>query len=154
MCRRPAALSSLNLKCFEVSKQSSSLGSWCFQYLSSTLQIGSAVLRQTARHNCCRSVLILTHDLTLLSQAGDGLPASSCGLSATERPVALSPSVSPCHKDIIVSVLLVLKSPSVDVEDFDRVVVAGAGELDPGALLLSFTLSLSLSVLPVILSTH
>lgn len=61
----------------------------------------------------------------------NGLPASSCGLCATVRPVALSPSASLCVRDIIVSLLVVLKSPFVDVEDFDRVVGAGAGELDP-----------------------
>lgn len=53
-------------------------------------------------------------------------------------------------RDIIVSVLAVLKSPFVDVEDFDRVVGAGAGELNPGALLLNFSLSVRLSVLPVV----
>lgn len=36
----------------------------------------------------------------------------------------------------MVSVLVVLKSSPGDVEDFDRVVGAGAGELQPGALLL------------------
>lgn len=40
-------------------------------------------------------------------------------------------SVSLHVRDIIVSVLVVLKSPFVDVEDFDRVVGAGTGELDP-----------------------
>lgn len=72
---------------------------------------------------------------------------SSCGLVAPVRPVALSPSVSLCVRDIIVSVLVVLKSQFVDAEDFDRVVSAGTGKLDPGALLLEFTLSLSLSIL-------
>lgn len=41
----------------------------------------------------------------------------------------------------MVSVLVVLKSSPVDVEDFDRVVGAGAGELQPGALLLRVGLS-------------
>lgn len=81
------------------------------------------------------------------------MPASSCGLGATVRPVALGPSVSLRARDIIVSVLVVLKSPFVDAEDFDRVVGAGAGKLDPGALLLDFTLSVSLSILLVVLST-
>lgn len=49
------------------------------------------------------------------------------------------------------SVLAVLKSQLVDVEDFDRVVGAGAGELDPGALLLRPTVPVSLSIL---LSVH
>lgn len=52
------------------------------------------------------------------------------------------------------SLLVVLKSPFVDVEDFDRVVSAGAGKLDPGALLLDFTLLISLSVRLVVLTTH
>lgn len=81
------------------------------------------------------------------------MPASSCGLSAPVRPVALSPSVSVHVRDIIVSVLVVLKSQFVDVEDFDRVVGAGAGKLDPGALLLDFTLSVSLSILLTVPST-
>lgn len=78
------------------------------------------------------------------------MPASSCGLGATVRPVALSPSVSLRVRDIIVSVLVVLKSPFVDVEDFDRVVGTGAGKLDPGALLLDSTLAVSLSILLVV----
>ncbi len=82
------------------------------------------------------------------------MPASSCGLGATVRPVALGPSVSLRARDIIVSVLVLLKSPFVDVEDFDRVVGAGAGKLDPGALLLDFTLSVSPSILLVVLSTY
>lgn len=56
-------------------------------------------------------------------------------------------------RDIIVSVLVVLKSPFVDVEDFDSVVGTGAGKLDPGALLLDFTVSVSLSILLAVLST-
>lgn len=36
------------------------------------------------------------------------------------------------------SVLAALKSPPVDVEDSDRVVGAGAGQLEPGALSLDF----------------
>lgn len=58
--------------------------------------------------------------------------------------------------DIIVSVVVVLKSPFVDAEDFDRVVGAGTGKLDPGALLLDFTLSarLSIRLLIVVLSTY
>lgn len=51
----------------------------------------------------------------------------------------------------MVSVLVVLNSQFVDVEDFDSVIGAGAGELQPGALLLDFTLSVSLSVLLVVL---
>ena len=83
------------------------------------------------------------------------MPASSCGLGATVRPVALSPSVFLHAGDIIVSVLVVLKSPFVDVEDFDRVVGACTGKLDPGALLLDFTLSVRLSILRlVVLSTY
>lgn len=82
------------------------------------------------------------------------MPASSCGLGATVRPVALSPSVSLRVRDIIVSVLVVLKTPLVDVEDFDRVVGAGAGKLEPGALLLDFTLCIMLSIFPVVLSTY
>lgn len=85
--------------------------------------------------------------LNWLSQGLHGMPASSCGLGASVRPVALSQSVSLGVRDIIVSVLVVLKSPFVDVEDFDRVVGTGAGELDPGALLLDFTLSITLSIL-------
>lgn len=50
--------------------------------------------------------------------------------------------------------MLVLKSPSVDVEDFDRVVGAGAGELHPGVLLLSFPLAAILSTRPVVLVTY
>lgn len=70
------------------------------------------------------------------------------------RPVALSPGVCLRERgDIIVSVLVVLKSPFVDVEDFDRVVSAGAGELDPGALLLALAASISLSVRPLVVST-
>lgn len=42
--------------------------------------------------------------------------------------------------DIIVSVVAVLKSLFVDVEDFDRVVCAGTSKLDPGALLFEFSL--------------
>lgn len=52
------------------------------------------------------------------------------------------------------SVLVVLKSPLVDVEDFDRVVGAGAGKLEPGALLLDFTPCIGLSIFPVVLSTY
>lgn len=92
--------------------------------------------------------------LNWLSQGVNGLPASSCGLGATVRPVALSPSVSLRGRDIIVSLLVVLKSQFVDVEDFDRVVGAGAGQLDPGALLLDFTLSVRLSILLVVHSTY
>lgn len=92
--------------------------------------------------------------LNWLSQGVNGLPASSCGLCATVRPVALSPSVSLRVRDTIVSLLVVLKSPFVDVEDFDRMVSAGAGKLDPGAFLLDFTLSVSLSILVVVLLTY
>lgn len=53
----------------------------------------------------------------------------------------------------MVSVLAVLKSPRVDVEDFDRVVGAGAGQLEPGALPLAFTPHVSPSVSPVAIST-
>lgn len=53
----------------------------------------------------------------------------------------------------MVSVLVVLKSQLVDVEDFDSVVGAGAGELEPGALL-DFTPSVSLFVLLVVLSAR
>lgn len=49
----------------------------------------------------------------------------------------------------MVSVLVVLKSSPVDVEDFDRVVGAGAGELQPGALLLR----VGPSVFPAVPST-
>lgn len=91
--------------------------------------------------------------LNCLSQGVNGLPASSCGRRATDRPVAFSPRVRPHERDIIVSVLAVLKSPLVDVEDFDRVVGAGAGQLEPGALLLNFTARVGLSVFLVAVST-
>lgn len=81
------------------------------------------------------------------------MPASSCGRGATDRPVAFSPRVRPHERDIIVSVLVVLKSPLVDVEDFDRVVRAGAGQLEPGAVLLNFTPRVRLSVFLVAVST-
>lgn len=81
------------------------------------------------------------------------MPASSCGFSGPVRPVALSPSVSLGVRDRIVSVLLVLKSPFVDVEDFDRVVSTSTGKLDPGAVLLDFTFSASLSIPLVVVST-
>lgn len=80
----------------------------------------------------------------------NGLPASSCRLDAPVRPVALSPSVSVHVRDRIVSVL---KSLFVDVEDFDRVVSTGAGKLDPGALLLSYTLPVSLPILLFVVLT-
>lgn len=101
--------------------------------------------RQTAGHAGCGYVLQPTHDW--LSQRVNGLPASSCGLGAPVRLVALSPSVSHMQRDIIVSVLVVLKSQFVDVEDFDRVVGAGTGKLDPGAFILQFIFSVSLSIL-------
>ena len=70
--------------------------------------------------------------------------------------MALGPSVCLHVRDIIVSLLVVLKSPFVDVEDLDRVVGAGTGKLDPGALflllllLLFLPLSLTRSVLLVL----
>lgn len=91
--------------------------------------------------------------LNWLSQGVNGLPASSCGRGATDRPVAFSPRVRPKERDIIVSVLAVLKSPLVDVEDFDRVVGAGAGQLEPGALPLNFTPRVGLSVFLATVST-
>lgn len=91
--------------------------------------------------------------LNCLSQGVNGLPASSCGRRATDRPVAFSPRVRPHERDIIVSVLAVLKSPRVDVEDSDRVVGAGAGQLEPGALLLNFTARVGLSVFLVAVPT-
>lgn len=152
--RYPAVSSYLNLKHFEVPKQNTTLGSWCFHHLASTHQIRSALCRQTAGA-CVLWVCPATDPwLNWLSQGVNGLPASSCGLGATVRPVALSPSVSLRVRDIIVSVLVVLKSPFVDVEDFDRVVGTGAGKLDPGALLLDFTPSISLSIPLVVLSTY
>jgi len=45
-----------------------------------------------------------------------------------------------------VSLWSVLKSPCVDVEDFDGVVGAGAGELDPGVLVLNVTPVVILSI--------
>lgn len=89
-----------------------------------------------------------------MSQGVNGLPASSCGLDATVRPVALSPRVCPHVRDIIVSVLVVLNSLLVDVEDFDRVVGTGTGKLEPGALLLNFTLCVGLSIFLVVVSTY
>lgn len=91
--------------------------------------------------------------LNWLSQGVNGLPASSCGRRATDRPVAFSPRVRPREGDAIVSVLALLKSPLVDVEDFDRVVGAGAGQLEPGAVLLRFTPRVGLSVFLVVVST-
>lgn len=101
-------------------------------------------------HTDCRACVLWVCPVTdpwlnWLSHGVNGLPASSCGLSALVGPVALSPSVSLRVRDIIVS-LLVLKSLFVDVEDFDRVVSAGTGKLDPGALFLNFTLYVSLSI--------
>ena len=84
--------------------------------------------------------------LNWLSQGVNGLPASICGRGATDRPVAFSPRVLPHERDIIVSVLAMLKSPLVDVEDFDSVVGAGAGQLEPGALLHGFTPRVGLSI--------
>lgn len=49
------------------------------------------------------------------------------------------------HRSIPVSVLAVLKSLFVDVEDFDRVVRAGTSELQPGALV-RLALAVSLSI--------
>lgn len=92
--------------------------------------------------------------LNWLSQGVNGLPVSSCGLGVTVRPVALSPSVYLHVRDTIVSVLLVLKSPLVDVEDFDGVVSARAGKLEPGALLLNFTLCIRQSIFLVVLTTY
>lgn len=46
--RYPAVSSYLNLKHFEVPKQNTTLGSWCFHHLASTHQIRSALCRQTA----------------------------------------------------------------------------------------------------------
>lgn len=77
--------------------------------------------------------------LNLLSQELNGLGQSSCGLCGPRRPVALSPSDSLLATDIIVSAVAVLKSPFVDVEDFDRVVGTGTSKLDPGALLFEFS---------------
>lgn len=45
------------------------------------------------------------------------------------------------------------KEPLVDAEDFDRVVGAGAGQLEPGALLLTFTPRVGLSVFLAAAST-
>ena len=56
-------------------------------------------------------------------------------------------------RDVLVSVLVVLKSPFVDVEDFDRVVDAGTGKLDPGAVLLKPTLTATLSIFLIVAST-
>lgn len=142
----------MNLKYFEASKQNTTLRSSCFHDLASTHQICAAVCRKTAGHMCCGSVLRLTHDLT-----GCHMKWMACQQAA----VALVPQsglwpsvqVSLRVRDIIVSVLVVLKSLFVDVEDFDRVVSAGTGKLDPGALLLDFTLSVSLSILVVVVST-
>lgn len=67
--------------------------------------------------------------------------------------MAFSLRVRPRERDIIVSVLAVLKSPLVDVEDFDRMVSAGTGQLEPGALLLNFTPRVGLSVFLVAVST-
>lgn len=144
----------MNLKHFEVSKQNTLRGSRRFRHLcfhpSNPLSCA-----QTDCRACVLWVFPATDPrLNWLSQRVKGLPASSCGLGATVRPVALSPSVSLCVRDIIVSVLVVLKSPLVDVEDFDRVVSAGTGELEPGALLLDFTLCVGLSIFPVVLSTY
>lgn len=91
--------------------------------------------------------------LNWLSRGVNGLPASSCGRGATDRPVAFSPRVRRHERDIIVSVLAVLKSPLVDVEDFDRVVGTGAGQLEPGALPLNFTPRVGLSVFLAAVST-
>lgn len=52
---------------------------------------------------------------------------AAVAFGATVRPVAHSPSVPLRARDIIVSVLVVLKSLFVDAEDFDRVVGAGTG---------------------------
>lgn len=51
------------------------------------------------------------------------------------------------------SVMAVLKSPFVDVEDFDRVVDAGTGKLHPGALLFKLTLAVTLSILLAVVLT-
>lgn len=51
------------------------------------------------------------------------------------------------------SVLVVLKSPLVDVEDFDREVGAGAGKLGPRALPLDFTLCPRPSIFLVVVVT-
>lgn len=144
----------MNLKRFEVSKQNT---------IREVMAFPPSCFRPSNALSCaqtdCRACVLWVFPATgprlnWLSQGVKGLPASSCGLGATVRPVALSPSVSPCVRDIIVSVLVVLKSPLVDVEDFDRVVGAGAGELEPGALLLDFTLCIGLSIFPVVLSTY
>lgn len=49
--------------------------------------------------------------------------------------------------------VVVLKSLFVDGEDFDRVVGAGTGKLDPGALLLEFSLIVTPSVRLALLYT-
>ncbi|TNN85809.1 hypothetical protein EYF80_004056 [Liparis tanakae] len=76
----------------------------------------------------------------------NGSPASSCGLCASVQ-------VPLCVRDTRVSLWSLLKSPRVDVEDFDGVVGAGAGELDPGVLVLDVAPSVILSVWRVVLVT-
>lgn len=119
--------------------------------LASTLQICLAGCRQTA---CVLWVCPSTDPrLNWLSQGVNGFPASSCGLGVTVKPMALSPSVHLHVRDTIMSVLLVLKSTLVDVEDFDGVVSARAGKLEPGALLLDFTLCIRQSIFLAVLTT-
>lgn len=56
------------------------------------------------------------------------------------------------EKDIMKSVFVVLESQFVDAEDFDSVVVTGAGKLDPGALF-KFPFSVTLCILVADLCT-
>lgn len=77
---------------------------------------------------------------------------SSCSHGAPHRPVALHSRVCLHARDIIESLLPLLKSPSVDVEDFDRVVGAGAGKLDPETLVLGFILFFCPSTRPALLT--
>lgn len=143
-CRHPTWPSRLYLK---HSVQNIPLQSQCFHLLAPTHQIRSAVCRRTAGHVCCG---IVPADPRLRSLSGTEWLANK-QLLPRRNNQACGLRLSLQARDTIMSVSVGLQSPHTDVEDFDGVVGAGAGKLDPGAILLDFTPSVSLSSLLVIL---
>lgn len=77
-----------------------------------------------------------------LSPGWAGSWESSCGLGGGPQS---KQSVS-LHAKVTTVSVVVLKSLFVDAEDFDRVVGAGTGKLDPGALLCESSLVVTLSI--------